>query len=65
MGISDRGGTGTELLQEGRSLLVRLRRDGTAIYLSSRVALATDLQLSPTIAKYLQTSPTGLRLGYS
>ena len=45
-----REGTGTELLQEGRSLLVRLRRDGTAIYLSPRVT-------SATVAKYLQPSP--------
>src|ERR1700686_4073519 len=45
-----REGTGAELLQEGRSLLVRLRRDGTAIYLSPRVA-------SATVAKYLQPSP--------
>src|ERR1700686_764071 len=45
-----REGTGAELLQEGRSLLVRLRRDGTAIYLSPRVALAT-------VAKYLQPLP--------
>src|SRR6202140_4836811 len=45
-----REGTGAELLQEGHSLLVRLRRDGTAIYLSPRVA-------SATIAKYLQPSP--------
>src|SRR6202140_530130 len=51
------GGTGAELLQEGRSLLVRLRRDGTAIYRSSRVALATVsnyLQLSPNISKHRQ-----------
>src|SRR6202165_4556914 len=45
-----REGTGAELLQEGRSLLVRLRRDGTAIYLSPRVT-------SATVAKYLQPSP--------
>ena len=52
-----REGTGAELLQEGRSLLVRLRRDGTAIYRSSRVALATVsnyLQPSPNISKHRQ-----------
>src|SRR6202165_2476000 len=51
------GGTGAELLQEGRLLLVRLRRDGTAIYRSSRVALATVsnyLQPSPNISKHRQ-----------
>src|ERR1700694_2256657 len=49
--------TGAELLQERRSLLVRLTRDGTAIYLSPRVASATVsnyLQPSPNISKHRQ-----------
>src|ERR1700686_666899 len=51
------GGTGAELLQEGRLLLVRLRRDGTAICRSSRDPLATVsnyLHLSPNISKHCQ-----------
>src|ERR1700694_4009175 len=56
-----REGTGAELLQEGRALLVRLKRNRTAIYIFSGVASAPFfkcLQPSPTISNHLQPSPT-------
>src|ERR1700694_5028305 len=56
-----REGTGAELLQEGRALLVRLKRNRTAIYIFSGVASAPfskRLQPSPTVSNHLQPSPT-------
>src|SRR6202165_4144125 len=56
-----REGTGAELLRAGRALLVRLKRNRTAIYIFSGVASAPfskRLQPSPTISNHLQPSPT-------